>query len=150
MIQNLTLRYSVIASFIIGMMLTISFGLYGYSYFDVYLHRTAIGGSVISINLDEGTTTIVYSTEDKTITKTLHFIDSGLKEGDEVAVYYDTRNEEKSFIEEQVSIILYCFGLGIAFLVVFVITLILYKKEKKKSIKKTTKKTTKKKTVKKM
>jgi hypothetical protein len=133
MIQNLTLKYAMIASFVIGMMLTISFGLYGYTYFDIYLHREAIGGIVRNIDLDESTTTIQYSTEDKTITKTLHFIDSGFKEEDEVVVYYDTRDESKSFIAEQLSIILYCFGLGIFFIGVFIVTFVLYQKKERQA-----------------
>lgn len=133
MIQNLTLKYAMIASFVIGMMLTISFGLYGYTYFDIYLHREAIGGIVRNIDLDESTTTIQYSTEDKTITKTLHFIDSGFKEQDEVVVYYDTRDESKSFIAEQLSIILYCFGLGIFFIGVFIVTFVLYQKKQRQA-----------------
>ena len=133
MIQNLTLKYAMIASFVIGMMLTISFGLYGYTYFDIYLHREAIGGIVRNIYLDESTTTIQYSTEDKTITKTLHFIDSGFKEQDEVVVYYDTRDESKSFIAEQLSIILYCFGLGIFFIGVFIVTFVLYQKKQRQA-----------------
>lgn len=140
MIQNLTLKYAMIASFVIGMMLTISFGLYGYTYFDIYLHREAIGGIVRNIDLDKSTTTIQYSTEDKTITKTLHFIDSGFKEQDEVVVYYDTRDESKSFIAEQISIILYCFGLGIFFIGVFIVTFVLYQKKQRQAKTKKSKK----------
>lgn len=131
MIQNLTLKYVVIASFVIGVMFTISFGLYGYPYYDIYLHRDTTGGIIEKIDYENGTTSVTYSTGEATIKKIYHFIDSSYKENEYITIYYDTRNPEKSFIYEQISIILFFFCIGIGFLCIFAITYFLYKYGKK-------------------
>ena len=107
MIQNLTLRYAIIASLIIGFMFTLCFGTYGYSYYDIYRHSLPVYGYVDHIDYDTGTTTVSYSTDSSTYKSTIHFIDSALKVGDRTTVYYDTRNPSKSFIYEQATILLF-------------------------------------------
>jgi hypothetical protein len=140
MIQNLTLKYAIIASLIIGFMFTLCFGTYGYSYYEIYRHSLPVYGYVENINLDKGTTTVSYSTDESTYKSTIHFIDSGLKNGDRTTVYYDTRNPSKSFIYEQATILLFFFGVGVVFLILAVILMfvktIKEKNPKKKTIKK--------------
>jgi hypothetical protein len=140
MIQNLTLKYAIIASLIIGFMFTLCFGTYGYSYYEIYRHSLPVYGYVEDINLDKGTTTVSYSTDESTYKSTIHFIDSGLKNGDRTTVYYDTRNPSKSFIYEQATILLFFFGVGVVFLILAVILMfvktIKEKNPKKKPIKK--------------
>ena len=132
MIQKITLKYTVIASFIIGIMLTISFGVYGYSYYEIYKNRVPIEGYVENVDYDEGITQISYSTGDITVKKKIHIIDSGIEEGSYITVYYDENNPENSFIAEQVYTILFFFCVGIFFLIIFAITYIVYKKKNQK------------------
>ena len=140
MIQNLTLRYAIIASLIIGFMFTLCFGTYGYSYYDIYRHSLPVYGYVNEIDLEKGTTTISYTTDVSTYKSTIHFIDSGLKVGDRTTVYYDTRNPSKSFIYEQATIILFFFGIGVIFLILAIILMVIKSFKENKSSKKVSKK----------
>lgn len=140
MIQNLTLRYAIIASLIIGFMFTLCFGTYGYSYYDIYRHSLPVYGYVNEIDLEKGTTTISYTNDVSTYKSTIHFIDSGLKVGDRTTVYYDTRNPSKSFIYEQATIILFFFGIGVIFLVLAIILMVIKSFKENKSSKKVSKK----------
>lgn len=140
MIQNLTLRYAIIASLIIGFMFTLCFGTYGYSYYDIYRHSLPVYGYVNEIDLEKGTTTISYTNDVSTYKSTIHFIDSGLKVGDRTTVYYDTRNPSKSFIYEQATIILFFFGIGVIFLILAIILMIIKSFKENKSSKKVSKK----------
>ena len=140
MIQKITLKYVVIASFIFGVMFTLSFGIYGYSYYDIYLHRNTTGGIVEKINLTDGTSVVKYTVDDITVKKTMHFIDTSVKEGDSITIYYDKRSPGSSFIYEQAMMIFILFLIGIFSLCVFVVTFIIYKKRPKKKSVKTKKK----------
>ena len=134
MIQKLTLKYAIVASFIIGFMFTLSFGAYGYTYYEIYLHSKPVYGTVEYIDLDKGTTTISYTNEEYNYRSTIHFIDSGLKPGDRTTVYYDTRNPSKSFIYEQATILLFFFTIGIIFIILGIILIFVKTiKEKEKS-----------------
>lgn len=136
MIQNLRIKYAIIASLLIGFMFTVSFGLYGYTYYEIYLHSEPVYGNVENIDLDRGTTTISYVKDDYKYKNTVHFIDSGLKEGDKTTVYYDVRNPSKSFIYEQATILLFFFGVGILFIIVSIILMFIKTyKEKRSTIK---------------
>ena len=144
MIQNLTLRYAIVASFIIGFMFTLSFGLYGYTYYEIYQRSEPVYGIVEEIDLDKGITTISYSTDDATYKSKIHFIDSGLNVGDRTTVYYKLDNPNKSFIYEQAIILLFFFGIGIAFIILGIVLMFVktFKegKENKKPVKKQVKK----------
>ena len=121
MIQNLTLRYAIVASFIIGFMFTLSFGMYGYTYYEIYQKSVPVYGIVEEIDMDRGITTISYSTDDATYKSKIHFIDSGLNIGDRTTVYYKVDNPHKSFIYEQAKIILFFFGIGIGFIILGIV-----------------------------
>ena len=136
MIQKITLKYVVIASFILGVMFTLSFGLYGYSYYDIYLHRDTTGGIIEKVNIKDGTSVVKYNVENVTVKKTMHFIDTKFKEGDSITIYYDKRNPGSSFIYEQAMMIFILFLLGLLSLGIFVVTFIIYKKRPKKKPKK--------------
>ena len=141
MIQKLTLKYAIVASLIIGIMFTFSFGAYGYTYYEIYLHSKPVYGIVENIDLDKGTTTISYTNEEYNYKSTIHFIDSGLKPGDQTTVYYDTRNPSRSFIYEQATILLFFFTIGICFIILSIILIFVKIIKEKNSIKKTKKKT---------
>ena len=140
MIQNLTLRYAIVASLIIGFMFTLSFGMYGYTYYEIYLKSVPVYGTVEEVDLDKGTTTISYSTDDATFTSKIHFIDSGLKQGDRTTVYYKVDDPGKSFIYEQAFILLFFFGIGIAFIILSIILMFVKTFKEKKVVKKVNKK----------
>ena len=140
MIQNLTLRYAIVASFIIGFMFTLSFGMYGYTYYEIYQKSVPVYGIVEEIDLDKGITTISYSTDDATYKSKIHFIDSGLNVGDCTTVYYKLDNPNKSFIYEQAKIILFFFGIGVGFIILGIILMFVKTFRENKSIKKPIKK----------
>ncbi len=148
MIQNLTLRYAIVASLIIGFMFTLSFGIYGYTYYEIYLKSEPVYGTVEEIDLDKGITTISYSTDDATFKSKIHFIDSGLNIGDRTTVYYKIDNPNKSFIYEQAKIILFFFGIGIAFIILGIVLMFVKTFKENKETKKTVKKQVKKRRVK--
>ena len=140
MIQNLRIKYAIIASLLIGFMFTVSFGLYGYTYYEIYLHSEPVYGIVENIDLDKGTTAISYEKDDYKYKNTVHFIDSALKVGDKTTVYYDVRNPSKSFIYEQATILLFFFGVGILFIIVSIILMFIKTYKEKRSTKKSKKK----------
>lgn len=140
MIQNLRIKYAIIASLLIGFMFTISFGLYGYTYYEIYLHSEPVYGIVENIDYDSGTTTISYIKDAYKYKSTVHFIDSGLKVGDKTTVYYDARNPSKSFIYEQATILLFFFGIGIFFIILSIILIFIKTYKEKRSTKKRKKK----------
>jgi len=148
MIQNLTLRYAIVASLIIGFMFTLSFGIYGYAYYEIYLKSEPVYGTVEEIDLDKGITTISYSTDDATFKSKIHFIDSGLNIGDRTTVYYKIDNPNKSFIYEQAKIILFFFSIGIAFIILGIVLMFVKTFKENKETKKTVKKQVKKRRVK--
>jgi hypothetical protein len=148
MIQNLRIKYAIIASLLIGFMFTISFGLYGYTYYEIYLHSEPVYGIVENIDLDKGTTTISYIKDEYKYKNTVHFIDSGLKTGDKTTVYYDVRDPSKSFIYEQATILLFFFGVGIIFIIISILLIFIKTYKEKNGSKKANKKRNKKRRVK--
>ena len=90
--------------------------------YDTYNNRVRVIGTVEDTNYKTRTTLIKYTTEDgTTVNKELNIIDTSMNKGDEVVVYYHKDNPTQSFIKTQIIYVATFFGLGILFIIVFII-----------------------------
>ncbi len=90
--------------------------------YDTYNNRVRVIGTVEDTNYKTRTTLIKYTAEDgTTVNKELNIIDTSMNKGDEVVVYYHKDNPTQSFIKTQIIYVATFFGLGILFIIVFII-----------------------------
>ena len=98
--------------------------------YDTYQNRVRINGVVEDVNYKTKTTLIRYTTLDNTtINKELNLIDTSMNKGDEVIVYYHKDKPTQSFIKTQIIYVAAYFGLGILFIIIFILfsIIVLYK-----------------------
>lgn len=129
-----TLKVFAILFSVIGISLTLIFGIIGFRYFLVYENREIAYAKVIEINHREGYTVVRYSTEEQSYNRKLRMIDSNWYENGYITVIYDKNNPNKSFIKNQAITALAMTIVGVVFSILgLVIYLVLRSYVKKKN-----------------
>ncbi len=128
-----TLKVFAILFSLIGLSITLFFGIIGFRYLLVYNNRDIAYAKVIEINRKQGYTLVRYTTNDQSYNRKLRMIDSSWYEGRYITVIYDKDNPGKSFIKNQAITALFMTIVGVVFSILgLVVALILRSYIKKK------------------
>jgi hypothetical protein len=92
--------------------------------YETYLNRVRVEGVVEDVNYKTKSTLIKYNTEDNTtIQKEFNLIDTSMNKGDTIIVYYHKDKVTQAFIKTQIIYVAAFFGIGILFILIFIIFL---------------------------